>query len=274
TQLINQESSELLADAGFRTPDGKTLRDRSQNKRTTAAPLTPLPAPEAGQVAQALNSWASVNLSGRLQVLLDVSGSMNEEVPGTGATRMRFTTEAAAEGLKLLKSTTKLGMWLFSTKLDGDKDYTVLLPVRPVSEQLSGGAVDRLRGVKAVPNGSTALYDTILAAYQDGRKSWEPGRINAVVVLTDGKDDNASDITRDQLLAELAKLQDPQRPLPLIGIGIGPDVDQGELKTIAEATAGQAFLAADPSQIGKVFYAALSRMVCQPPACQPGVGAG
>jgi hypothetical protein len=274
TRLIDQTSSELLADAGFRTPDGKALRDRSQNKRTTSAPLTPVQTPETAQVEQVRNAWAAVNLSGRLQVLLDVSGSMNAVVPGTGESRMRFTTEAAAAGFTLLKSTTKLGMWQFSTKLDADKDYSVLLPVRTVGEHLAGGSVDRLRAVKAVPNGATALYDTILAAYQDARRFWEPGRINAVVVLTDGKDDNASDVTLEQLLGELGKLQDPQRPLPLIGIGIGPDVDQGELKTIAEATGGQEFIAADPSKIGKVFYAALSRMICQPPACQPGNGTG
>ena len=273
-KLIDQETSEALADAGFRTPDGKALRDRSQDKRTTVRPMTPMPLPAADQVEQVLNSWAAVNLSGRLQVLLDVSGSMNEPVPGTGQNRMTITVQAAITGLGLFKPTTKLGMWLFSTKLDGDKDYKVLLPVKPMSEQLAAGALDTVRAVKAVPNGATGLYDSVLAAYQDGRQNWEAGRINTIVVMTDGKNEDPGGMTIDQLLAELAKLQDPRRPLKLIGIGIGPGIDPVELKRISEATGGQAFTTADPTKIGDVFYAALSKLLCVAPQCKLPTGGG
>jgi extracellular solute-binding protein/von Willebrand factor type A domain-containing protein len=274
-QLIDQETSDALADAGFRTPDGKALRDRSQDKRTSARPMTPIKLPAADQVEQVLNSWAAVNLSGRVQVLLDVSGSMNEPVPGTGGqTRMAITTQAAAIGLGLFKANTKLGMWLFSTKLDGDKDYKVLLPVKTMTEHLGSGALDAIRAVKAIPNGATGMYDSVLAAYQEGRQNWESGRINTIVVLTDGKNEDPNGITLDQLLAELGKLQDPKRPLRIIGIGIGPDIDLGELKKFSEATGGQAFAAPDPTKIGDVFYAALSKMLCQPPLCKPPTGGG
>ncbi len=261
TRMIGQASSEALADAGFRTPDGRALRDRSQDKRTSALPMTPTPVPEAANLEQVLNSWAAVNLSGRVQVLLDVSGSMNEPVPGTPFNRMQVTTEAAAKGMGLFKPTTKLGMWLFSTKLDGDRDYTALLPVRTVGEHIAGGALDKIRSVKAVPNGATGLYDSALAIYQDSRKNWEAGRINTVILMTDGKNEDPGGISLDTLLAELGKLQDPRRPLPIVGIGIGPDIDPAELKRISEATGGKSFTAADPTKIGDVFYAALSKLV-------------
>jgi extracellular solute-binding protein/von Willebrand factor type A domain-containing protein len=273
-RLLDQETAEALADAGFRTPDGKALRDRAQDKRTSSDPMTPVEPPEGEVVEQVLNSWAAVNLSGRLQVLIDVSGSMNEPVPGTGLNRMAVTVQAASQGMGLFKPTTKLGMWLFSTKLDGERDYSVLLPMRTVSEHLAGGALDKLRGIKAKPNGATGMYDSVLAAYQDGRQNWEPGRINAVIVMTDGKNEDPGGISLDTLLAELGKLQDPRRPLRIIGIGIGPDIDPTELKQVAEATEGQAFTTPDPSKIGEVFYAALSRMLCQPPNCKPGNGGG
>lgn len=273
-RLLNQESADMLADAGFRTPDGNALRDRSADGRTVAGRITPVPLPGASEVEQVLGAWAGVNLSGRLQVLLDVSGSMADEVPGTGQSRMAVTVQAASAGLAMFKPTTKLGMWLFATDLDGPQDYQVLLPVRPMSEHMAGGAQDALRGVEAQSDGNTALYDTVLAAYQDSVRNWEPGRINTVVVMTDGQDDNASAITRDQLLAELARLQNPSRPLKIVGIGIGPDVDQAELDAIAGATGGQAFVAPDPSRIGEVFYEALSLMLCQPPKCQTGVDGG
>jgi hypothetical protein len=268
-RLMIQESSDALADAGFRTPDGRALRDRSQDKRTSAAPMTPVPLPDSANLEQVLNSWASVNLSGRIEVLLDVSGSMNDPVPGTPLNRMQVTVEATVKGMGLFKPTTKLGMWLFSTKLDGDKDYTVLLPVRQVSEHIAGGALDKIRGVRAVPNGATGLYDSLLAAYQEGRQNWEPGRINTVVVLTDGKNEDPGGISLDTLLAELGKLQDPRRPLRIVGIGIGPDTDPAELKKISEATGGQAFTNDDPAKIGEVFYAALSKLLCNTASCKP-----
>lgn len=267
-----QHSADLLADAGFRTPDGAALRDRSQNLRTSPERMFPAPPPGTSEVEQVLARWAGVNLSGRLQVLLDVSGSMAEQVPGTGQSRMAVTVQAAAAGLGMFKPTTKLGMWLFSTDLDGDKDYQVLLPVRPMAEHLAGGVLDVVRGIETLPAGNTALYDTVLAAYQDSVRNWEPGRINTVVVMTDGKDDNASTITLDRLVAELAKLQDPRRPLKLIGIGIGPDVDRAELTAIAQATGGQAFVATNPAMIGAVFHEALSLMLCQSQDCRAEAG--
>jgi hypothetical protein len=267
-RLFDRDSREELGDAGFRTPDGNALRDRPQDRRTTADPIAATAIPKAPEVEGVLNAWAAINLAGRLQVLLDVSGSMNEPVPGTGKTRMQTTIEAAVAGTKLFSPVTKFGVWLYSTHLDGDRDYRELLPVKPLGEQLANGAVEKLRTVRA-QTANTALYDAMLAAYRDSTQNWEAGRINTVVVMTDGQDDNDSDITRDQLRAELRKLQNPRRPLRLIGIGIGPDVDAAELTALTKVTGGQAFVAPDPTKIGDVFYSALSLMLCQPPTCKP-----
>ena len=37
--------------------------------------------------------------------------------------------------------------------------------------------------------GGTGLYDTTLAAYQEARRTWMPGRINIVLIATDGRND-------------------------------------------------------------------------------------
>lgn len=266
-RLLDRDTTDALGDAGFRSPDGEALRDKPQDRRTTADSVTSAPIPEAEDVEGVLNTWAAINLTGRLQVLLDVSGSMNEQVPGTGKTRMQTTIEAAVAGIGLFGPTTKMGLWLYSTRLDGDRDYRELLPMLPLGDHLASGVVEKLRAVRAQA-ANTALYDVMLAAYRDSTEEWEAGRMNTVVVMTDGQDDNDSDITRAQLLDELRKLQNPRRPLKLIGIGIGPDVDAAELTELTKVTGGQAFVAPDPSKIGDVFYSALSLMLCQPPTCQ------
>lgn len=271
--LIDQEAAETLADAGFRTPDGQMLRERAGDRRTSDLKMTPAELPNPTEVDQLLNEWAGVNLSARIQVLLDVSGSMNEPVPGTGRNRMAVTLQAAELGIGLMKPTTKIGVWLFSTNLDGEnKDYQQLLPVETVADHVSGGALDKLRAVQALPNGATGLYDSTLAAYRSATQNFEAGRINLVVVLTDGRNEDSNGITRQQLLSELGALSDPRRPVQIIGIGIGPDIDQAELRAISGATGGQSYTTPDPTKIGDIFFAALSKLLCQPPACQPNPG--
>ncbi|MFD1049722.1 VWA domain-containing protein, partial [Kibdelosporangium lantanae] len=200
-------------------------------------------------------------LRDRDPALLDVSGSMNGVIPGSGKTRMAVTLEASEGGIKLMNPHTKLGIWVFSTELDGDKDYREVLPVAPLSEAIPNGALDKLRSIRATPNGQTGLYDSILAAYQVSRQNWEPGRLNLVLVLTDGQNQDKKSITRDDLTAQLAKLQDPNRPLPIVFIGIGPEVNKDELNAIAKPTGGQVFATADPNKINDIFFQALSRVI-------------
>jgi ABC-type molybdate transport system substrate-binding protein len=262
--LLDPAASQAFADAGFRTPAGQMLSARPS---VDAAPRQAAAAqPEA--VYGVLQAWAGANLSARIQVLLDVSGSMAAVVPGTGKSRMELTLKAATEGLGLFKPTTELGLWLFSTKLDGDKDYQTLLPMRTIAEQVAAGGVTQLNAVKPKPGGATGLYDSILAAYQSARQNWRAGKINLVVVLTDGRNEDRDGISLDKLREELGKLQDPRKPLPLIGIGVGPDIDTTELQVVSAATGGQSFTTADPRKISDVFYQALSKIICQPPTCK------
>ncbi|HVK22523.1 MAG TPA: substrate-binding and VWA domain-containing protein [Actinokineospora sp.] len=271
-RLLSDPTRTLLGAAGLRAPDGTPLRDRPADDRVTGDRVAPGALPDPDEVDRVLNEWAGVNLSARIQVLLDVSGSMAEQVPGTGRSRMSLTLDAAELGIKLFKPTTKIGLWLFSTKLDGDKDYKELLPVRPVSEHLAGDGIQVVRSAEQRIGGATGLFDSTLAAYRSARQNWEPGRINLVIVLTDGKNEDRDGVSREQLLTELATLVDPKRPIPIIGIGVGPDIDIGELQAISGATGGNAFATPDPSKIADTFYTALSKLLCQPPTCKPDQG--
>jgi ABC-type molybdate transport system substrate-binding protein len=264
--LLAPATAKVFAGAGFRSPAGLPLADVSADSRTNPAPVTVGPSISL-TTNSILQIWAGVKLSTRVQVLLDVSGSMSAVVPGTDQTRMQLTVQAAMQGISLFKPTTELGVWLFSTKLDGDKDYRELLPMRPISELPVSGGLAQLQAVKPNPGGETGLYDSVLAAYQNAFQNWEPDKLNLVVVLTDGRNEDRESISEEQLLAELGKLQDPRKPLPVIGIGIGPDIDPTELQTITAATGGQAFTTPDPTKVSEVFYQALSKLVCQPPGC-------
>ncbi|TNC22674.1 VWA domain-containing protein [Amycolatopsis alkalitolerans] len=266
--LLGARGQAAFAAIGVRTPDGRMLFGHTGDTHVAAIPQALSPLPPETALDEVLNQWAKVNTSSRARVLIDVSGSMNAIVPGSGGrTRIQLAAEAAARALGLFKPTSETSTWVFSTDLDGDRDYREVLPMAPVGTQLATGAARTLGALRATPNGGTGLYDTVLAAYRQARADWEAGRLNLVIVMTDGRNEDPRGISRDGLLDGLRRLQDPRRPLPVIGIGIGPDVDVGELGAITGATGGKTFIATDPARIADVFYGALAGLSCPTPGC-------
>jgi hypothetical protein len=265
--LLAAEGAAALTGHRLRTPPGAPPGGIPVGTgiRTDAYPPASLPA-EPDAVAL-LNAWGGVHISARLLAVFDISGSMGERVPGSPQTRLSATVRAAQGGARLLLDTTELGIWAFSTDLDGERDYREVVPVGPVGPRRAEllAALGRMR-VK--PNGGTGLYDTTLAAYQDATRNWTPGRINMVLILTDGKDDNGSGISRAELLRDLRGLVDRKRPVPILFIGIGPEIDPAELRQIARATGGRVALTPRPSGIRQIFFTALAEFSCLPPKCR------
>jgi len=269
SRLLAPPARKALQQAGFRDPDGSPppagVDPAPTASRVTLTPVPPVPMPSEDSLVQVLSRWTGVHLSARILGVIDVSGSMNERVGAQ--TRLSLLMQTAQEGLGLLMDTTDVGVWVFSTRMDGDRDYQVLVPPGPLSQQRSR-IFNVLGSIRAKPDGDTGLYDTTLAAYQEARRNWVPGRINLILVATDGRNDDAQSITRAQLLAELTKLVDPRRPLPILFFAMGPGVDLGELNEIAKVVDGRVYNAAQPSDIRPIFFSALSDFGCQPPSCR------
>ncbi|MEQ4302636.1 substrate-binding domain-containing protein [Plantactinospora sp. B6F1] len=265
--MLAAEGTAAVTRHGLRTPSGGPPAGITTENGIRTGRYPPVPLPGEADATALINAWGGVHISARMLAVLDISGSMAARLPGTAETRISATIQAAKGGVELLLGTTELGVWEFSTDLDGERDYREVVPVGPVGPRRAEitKALDRVR-VK--PNGATGLYDTTLAAYRDATRNWTAGRINMVLVLTDGKDDNASGISRSKLLAELAGLRDKRRPLPILFIGVGPDIDQDELRQIARATGGRVALTPRPSGIQQIFFSALAEFSCLPPKCR------
>jgi Bacterial extracellular solute-binding protein/von Willebrand factor type A domain len=249
-----------LAAAGFRTADGQVPADRLADGRIVRNLPAPVPLAESATSDAALQRWATATRSGRVEVLIDVSGSMNAVVPKLGKTRLAVTLDAAARGLRLFEPTTTLGLWTFANRLDGERDYRQVMPVTPIPQLLAGPGLEALRSIRAVPGGYTGLYDSVLGLYEEARRNWEPGKLNVVVVLTDGDNDDPAGIGREELVRRLTADADPARPVPVIGLAIGRDVDPSPLAEIARVTGGRSFVVSDPARIGNVFFAALGAL--------------
>ena len=247
-----------LAAVGLRAPDGTTGSGFAAPKGAPATLPTPATQPDPATVEQVLSTWTAVTSPGRLLAVIDVSGSMLTAVPTAGgATRAQVTTEAARRGLSLFDDSWAVGLWVFSTQLDGANDYRQLVPIGTLSDQRQN-LVSQLAGIRPKKDGDTGLYDTTLAAYKAVQDGWDAGRVNSVVIMTDGKNEDTYGLSLDQLLDELKKTMDPARPIQVIALGIGNEVSESDLRRITDTTGGGTFVAPDPSRVGDIFLKAIA----------------
>jgi Ca-activated chloride channel family protein len=243
------------APAGAPSPAGTPQVTSSANTGGSAAGNA-----DPAAIDKVLATWTAVTLPGRLLAVIDISGTMGGKVPSAGnATRMQITQQAASKGLGLFTDDWAVGLWVFSSNLGAGKDYKELVPIQPVSSGRSKLAA-QLGAVKPKKGGDTGLYDTILAAYKNVQTDWQSGRVNSIVLLTDGigNDDPDGGVTHPQLINELKKIEDDKRPVQLIIIGLGDEVNRGPLDQITKVTGGQVFVANDPRAIGDIFLKAIS----------------
>jgi Ca-activated chloride channel family protein len=189
--------------------------------------------------------------------VLDVSGSMKTEVPGTGASRLELSIQGSIAGLRLLDPNTISGLWEFSTEIGPDgEDYRELVPLGPLGGELNGvpridAVVQQLRGLR--PREDTGLYDTIAAAYEHLQENYQPDRINAVVIFTDGKNDDDDGLSLQQLQDRLRELVDPEREILILAVGYGPEADFEALNAVTSVTEGKLYALQRPEDIRNVF---------------------
>jgi Mg-chelatase subunit ChlD len=257
-----------LLSLGFR--DGRGLGTPVTGPASGIDPTATPASVTAPQLADALRTERVVTSGTRMLAVVDVSGSMGQPVPGAaGATRMQVTKEAAGQGVSLYSDDAQIGLWVFSRHLPPATDYQEVVPIGPLGlrpdgrlgrEELSRA----LAGVQQVPDGDTGLYDTVLAAVRAVRQGWDPTRVNSVVILTDGRDDDEDGIGLNGLLTALHQEADPAEPVPVITIGLGPDSDTQALAAISRATGGSSYLAQNGDDVYAVFQDAIGQRSCRP----------
>jgi len=230
-------------------------------------PSPALQTPKAEDVGRTVRTWAALGQRGVVLSVMDVSGSMKEIVPGTGKSKLQIAVEATTLGLGLFGRDSEVGLWEFSRAINGGKDWRELVPIGPMNGTVNG--VPRREALAKAhaamrPQGDTGLYDTTLAGYRALKAKWQPDRINALVLVTDGINDDPGSLTLQQLIARLKQERDPERPIGIIAIAYGADAQIGILKQITDVTGGAAYSSKDPRDIGKVFLQALTSTQRQP----------
>jgi Mg-chelatase subunit ChlD len=268
--LTSAQARTALQSTGFRAPDQSAGPALTATNGVDPAHRESAEPPTVDAVDEAIRNVQTTNEASRMLAVIDISGSMLAMVPGAnGANRIDLAKDAAARGLGLYRADSDIGLWEFSTTLTPTSDHLELIPISslgPDGQGATGAArlAGALDGLQAIPNGGTGLYDTVLDATRAVRAGWDPNRVNSVLILTDGMNDDDNSITMDQLLSTLAAEQDPTRPVPVISIAFGPDSDVNSLQQISRATGGATYLSQDPRQIGEIFLDAVGQRLCRP----------
>ena len=261
TYLHGADAQQKFLALGFRGFDGKTGPLATADNGVLADAKVNLIRPPGPPVLdRLLGSWSELRKAANVLLVVDVSGSMSQTAEGTGKSKMDLARQAATASLGQFTDADQVGLWAFSTNLNGDKDYLELVPIGPMAAQVDGTArrdvlKERLNGLS--PGGGTGLYDSSLAAYQYVRQNLDPAAINAVVVLTDGHNEDTSGIDLDNLIPQL-QAESGSETVRLFTIAYGSDADLDVLGRISQATEAAAYDSSEPGTIQDVFNAVIS----------------
>ncbi len=197
-------------------------------------PTTVLPVPSAPVLAEALALWRRAKKPSDVTLVVDLSGSMNQEGKIAGA------REAAKRFIGGLDDRDRCSLLLFN----GELTWAAR------GEAGAGARQSLLRTIDGLTaDGGTNLYDAIIAAQQSLEVA-DGTHITALVVLSDGAD-TASKTTLDQVLAAAAGGVE-RSGVRIFAIAYGTGAETKILKRIAEVSRGKAF-SGDARSIQTVF---------------------
>jgi Ca-activated chloride channel homolog len=250
------DAQKRFADAAFRDFEGKAgPRITQEQGLLPNEPKAVLNPPSPTVLAAVKSSWEALRKRAKVLLVLDTSGSMGDPVGSQGASKLELAKAAAVKAVDLIAKDDEVALWTFSTVLQGDTTpFRPLVPFRPASVNATV-VKDTIRDLQ--PEGGTALYASTRAAARVLAERYAPDKINAVVVLTDGRNEYPADSNLDSLVRDLES-EDADRQVRVFTIAYGDDADLGELRRIADASRAAAYDASDPSSIDKVLAAVLS----------------
>lgn len=198
-------------------------------------PQTTLEVPSVEVIDAVLRLWNENKKRSEVTLVLDVSGSMKEEG------RMDAARAGAEQLVAMLDERDHFSLLAFNDK--------PVWAVRGLSMgQAREGATRTVQGLFA--SGGTALYDAIAMAHDDLTRRRDPGRISAIVVLSDG-DDTDSRLGLDELRRKI-QVDSEGHGVPVFTIGYGSGARKAVLQSIADATRAR-FYEGNTANIRSVF---------------------
>jgi Ca-activated chloride channel family protein len=213
-------------------------------------PNTQLTRPDPAKLDAIQASWRDYRKKARVLFVVDVSASMGDRLGSASANKLDLAKQALSLALREFADDDQVGLWTLA-----GKDRRELLGVGSVRDQKAQlrSEIDRL-----TPEGAgRALYATVSAAVATMHQPFDRDRINAVILLTDGRNDDLENTTLNGLIRSLRAQPEDER-VRVFTIAYGAGADSDALNNIALASLGVRYDAADSSVIGRAVLEAVS----------------
>ena len=172
-------------------------------------------------------------------LVLDHSGSMKGKADvNDKRAKIEALRTAASRFVELMRRDAMTTLLPFSSDVDVPAPFT----------DDKQALLQRIRLLQ--PEGGTLLYDATFAGLETLAAARRDGR-NAVVVLTDGKDEAPGSRVSDQLVIDRAR--ELKFPLYLLGLGQPEEINQAVMERMAAETGGKYFHAGSEQRLFEIF---------------------
>ena len=231
SHLRSDEAQKTVMAAGYRPADPSIPLDIPGSPLTAAngidptQPQTALQIPGGSVVSVVRDVWWYTKRHTNVFLVVDTSGSME-------GNKIRNVKEALGAFVEQIKGSEEaVGLIEFYSLVD----LLVPLDRLAVNRDDLSQAIDGL-----VADGDTALLDAVFEAYEALQELGDAERINAIVVMTDGRE-NYSNISLHSLADYMRRGNQTGVPVIVFAIAYGSDADFDTLRVLAEATGGQVY---------------------------------
>jgi len=238
--LLNSESQQAFLSAGYRPADmridlsGSGSPFAGTDAVDSSQPKTTLQIPSAAVVEVVQNVWYYTKRPTNVYLVVDTSGSMSgEKMDRTRAALQSFVAQIQGDR-------DKVGIVEFGS---GVKRFE---PLQSLSGEGRERMVDIIAGMQA--DGYTALLDAVWQAQDDLQTLADTDAINAIVVMTDGQENDSYRDMNDLRRA----FQNASTPVVVFTIAFGSDADDALLQELARIGGGQ-FRRADETDIEELY---------------------
>jgi hypothetical protein len=256
--LTGQTARAAVSAAGLRGPTWPAAPPpAATDAGLPSLPATAMPKMVEHLMYHVLSTWRPELRRTNMLIVVDVSGSMGEVLPGTGSTKIDLVRQGIKQVNALLPSTAQLGLWQFGSRLAPPNDWQPLTAVAPLNAPQRKAVETAATNLAARPVG-TGLYDTILGAYQYQQAHYVAGLPNQVILFTDGvNEDDPATISTDQLKAGLAAAG-KQKYVQLSVFGFGASIPADALSSALSPVDGQVDELTNNDQVIGAFVHAVS----------------
>ncbi len=227
--VLSAEAQQIILRHGYRPADlsiplsGPDSPLTAENGVNPAEPKTALQIPGANVVQVVREVWWYTKRHTNVYLVVDTSGSMRGEKLAQAQGALRLFLDQIQGDME------RVGMIQFSSGIHS----VIYLDELGHNRAALEAAVDQLEA-----GGDTALLDAIYEAFKRLQDLGDTDRINAIVAMTDGRENNST-ISLHTLLRRLER--EAQVPVVIFCIAYGQDADMEMLQAIVEPTGGRVY---------------------------------